>query len=105
MNKIESRRILLIIPIKKLTMNTSVKRTQLYRTWVEAQYQLTLQEVKNQLINTSYQRGPNHNYAYYLSLVTYLEKQEDLWKLELYRRYMAAYKIQQVWKTKRDNSH
>ena len=79
-------------------MDTSVKRTQLYRTWVETQYQLTLQEAKNQIVNTSYQRGPNHNYAYYLSLVTYLEKQGDLWKFQHYRRYMAVYKIQQVWK-------
>lgn len=82
-------------------MDTSVERTRTYRTWVEEQYLLRLQEAKHQVVNTNYQRGPNHNYAYYLSLVTYLEKNEDLWKHIHYRSYMAAYKIQQVWKTKR----
>ena len=82
-------------------MNTSVERTRLYRTWVEAQYQLRIQEAKYQVVNTTYQRGPNHNYAYYLSQLTYLEKNEKLWKQQHYRRYMAAYKIQLLWKKKR----
>lgn len=75
-----------------------IERLDAYRLWVDKKYQLTLQDLKNKLINTSYQRGPNHNYAYYLSLITQMERNELSWKFTHYRRYMAAYKIQQYWK-------
>ena len=79
-------------------MNLRNERLNTYRLWVDRKYENELQQLKTHLININYQYGSNHNYVYYLSLITQMERYELAWKLSHYRRYMAAYKIQQHWK-------
>ena len=84
-----------------IAMYSHNERLNTYRLWVDRKYQNELQQLKTHLININYQHGSNHNYCYYLSLITQMERINFPGSLAHYRRYMAAYKIQQYWKKSR----
>lgn len=85
-------------------MSSRLIRVSQFREYVDRLYQIELQNLQNQIIQNSYYAGQNHNYNYYLSLLTHLQKNEKKWKIRHYRKYLSAYRIQLFWRMKKSKS-
>ena len=86
-------------------MKTILERTQEYRDYIDLQYQQKLQLYQQKVNETAYYYGGKENYYYHLPQLAYFKYNKNNFYLSYYRRYLAAYKIQQFWKKILYNPH
>lgn len=81
-------------------------RTKLYNKYIEREFKIRIQRLNNKLINIGYNyQNKYENMSFITGQIHYLNTHKDSFFLDYYRRYMAAYKIQQFWKKCIMNPH
>lgn len=89
-------------------MKTTLERTREYRDYIDLQYQQKLQlyqQKVNKAMDYYDYYGGKQNYYYHLPQLAYFKYNKNNFYLSYYRRYLAAYKIQQFWKKILYNPH
>ena len=87
-------------------MTTRKERTKLYNEYIQNQFDKERNILYSKLINCNYQYYNQYENRYFITgQIHYLDTHTDSFFLQYYRKYMAAYKIQQFWKKWILNSH
>ena len=86
-------------------MNPRWKRQFEYHRYLDDKYESELQDLQNKLVNHFSYGFSNENYCYILSLIINLKNNKTSWKINHFRRYLAAYRIQLHWRKTYLNPH